>query len=290
LPFIISMAVCVNSCNYIGTHLHVGYTKTWQLIGTSRVGYVDDGMAACEFGGRLSEDGIEFLEDKSPFHCVCHNRDHPWDEPHTVEQWGRVVDKKRVAEEYDMYTGSTGDLFDQKNTPFKNGRDEVMDICKDKKGVDRWCWKKKDMSQSEKPVVHRDFHCSTFGTRRGQTMSYVAIHFGEILTLLTYRRDGFSLTWIFSNTCYLVLATLNILALFTFVYFVPLAQLLKLEPLPAWELSIALSFAVLLLCITETCKVIYRVVLGHDIEAQQEKAALCSRGKSTPWEEKEKNQ
>eukprot|EP00929_Paragymnodinium_shiwhaense_P118521 TRINITY_DN90433_c0_g1_i1.p1 TRINITY_DN90433_c0_g1~~TRINITY_DN90433_c0_g1_i1.p1 ORF type:complete len:1238 (-),score=320.26 TRINITY_DN90433_c0_g1_i1:78-3791(-) len=283
-PFIMSMAFCVLSCTFLGTYLHVGYVETWQLIGTSKVGFVETGKAACEFAGRRDRDGTGFIEDKAPFHCVCYNRDHPWEPPARIEEWGADVPVAERERLYDPYTGSMGDVYKKENTPFRQGVDDILRVCKDDKGIDRWCWVDADLwEETGKPLLDAQRHCAAWGTKRGQTMSYVAIHLGEILTLLTYRRDGFALPWFFSNRWYVLAFVFNVTMLFVFLYAPPVAWLLKFVPLPPWEFAIGACFAVLLACINEVFKSIYRLVLGYDLENSKELAAAAARGQRTPW-------
>jgi len=283
-PFVICMASCVLTCTYIGTFLHTGYTETWQLIGTSRVGYVDSGRAACEFGGHLGPNKVEFIEDDAPFHCKCFYRAHPWAEPEVREQWGRVGEEALLDERFNPDTGSTDDVYDKQNTPWSAGRESLMRKCKDKRGIDRWCWKQESSHMSKKPILDSSRHCATFGTQRGQTMGYVTIHLGEILALLTYRRDDFALPWLLTNMWYCGFLLFNIAMLLIFVYCPPVAWVLDLVPLPAWELGAACGFALLLAILNEIVKVGYRHVLRKDIKRLELAAKRSARGEALPWE------
>lgn len=263
--------------------MHTGYNETWQLIGTSRAGYVDAGLAACEFSGHHSADGNSFIEDTAPFHCRCMVRDAPWSQPREVEQWGRVGEETLIDKFWDPWTGSTGTIYDKANTPFAQGRENLLHICKDKKGVDRWCWQKEE-TELQKPILDDKRHCAAFGTRRGTTMGYVAIQVGEIVSLLSFRRDGFALPWLMVNKWYPVMLCLNLLTLCFFVYFPPMAWLLRLVPLPANRLAVGLCFGILIASLDEVGKTVYRRILASEIIGLKAIAEKAARGQVNPWE------
>jgi magnesium-transporting ATPase (P-type) len=270
-PFICVFATCVLTITYLGVWMHVGYTATFQIIGVSRVGMVEANEAACEFSGAPGPDD-SFIEDSAPFHCKCMVRDHLWAEPRTVHQWGIPGGgSERLDEIFDPWTGSTGTLYDQKNTPFKDGRRKVLEECKDGKGVNRWCWQKK-LAESEKPLLDSSRHCSSWGTMRGQTMGYATIHMGEILALFTYRRDEFSLPWLFTNRIFLGMLVFNLTCLSIFIYVPVVAWALELVPLPFTLLLLVICFALLIANLNELIKVLYRYMLGKE-NARLEKVA-----------------
>lgn len=280
LPFIICMASCVLSCTYLGTWMHVGFAVTWQLIGTSHIDYVDKGVAACEFAGHLSDDGSRFIEDDAPFHCRCIARAYPWAEPVVIEEWGRAGAEEAVAEAFDPRFGMTKDVYERSNTPFKDGRGTLLRECSGPRGNARWCWINEGM---EKPLLDTMRSCASFGTKRGQTMGFVSIMFGEITSLLTYRRDGFSFPCFFTNQLYVYMFIFNLIMMFTFLYIRPISELLGLLPLPLPFLTIALSFGVLLPCLNELFKIRYRMVHLVDILHSEDIAKRAAKGEIEPW-------
>lgn len=257
----------------MGVWQHVGYTGTREIIGTSRVGWVEDNRAACEFSGKPGPDD-SFIEDPAPFHCKCFVRDYLWSEPRTVHQWGIPGGGvKQLDEVYDPWTGSTGDLYEQKNTPFKDGRqtEGLLEHCKDGKGITRWCWQKK-YPEGQMPLLDNTRHCASWGTMRGQTMGYATIHMGEILALFTYRRDEFTLPWFFTNKIFVGMLFFNLTALSLFIYVPIIAWALELVPLPFTLLLTVICFALLIANLNELIKVLYRYMLSKE-NARLEKIA-----------------
>mmetsp|Transcript_104818 Transcript_104818/g.296554 ORF Transcript_104818/g.296554 Transcript_104818/m.296554 type:complete len:1177 (-) Transcript_104818:82-3612(-) len=285
LPFVASMAFCVLSCTRLSTWINTGYTATWELVGTSRVGYVDSGMAACEFAGHYRSDMLDFIEDESPFHCKCFRRSSPWADPVTIEQWGRAGEEQILEKVFDPWTGSTSTVYDRQNTPFKDGRDAMVEPCEDKRGLKRWCWRYHGVSMMDRPILDRSRHCAAFGTRRGQTMGYVTIQLGEILALLAYRRDDFSLPWLLSNRVYVGMLLFNLSMLLAFLYVPPVAGLSGLLPLPPARLAVSMCFAVLLFVLIEVSKVVYRSILSCDISRKEQAAGRAARGEALPWDD-----
>jgi hypothetical protein len=259
--------------------MHVGYVSTYQIIGVSRVGWVEANKAACEFSGHFADEAqTDFLEDPAPFHCKCFVRDHLWAEPRTVHQWGVVGGGgKELDEAFDPATGSTGDVYKQQNTPWKDGRRNLLEPCKDAKGVDRWCWKKK-YEVHEMPLLDSSRHCSSWGTTRGQTMGYATIHMGEILALFTYRRDDFSLPWLFTNPIFLGMLIFNLTALAIFIYVPAVAWLLELVPLPFYLMLLVICAALLIANLNELVKVVYRFMLGKENARLENVAYHRARG------------
>jgi len=265
-PFICVFAACVLTVTYWGVWMHVGYVATYQIIGVSRVGWVEQNKAACEFSGRPGPEG-SFIEDGAPFHCKCFVRDHPWSEPRTVHQWGIPGGgSERLDAIFDPATGSTGDLYNEENTPWKDGRSAILEPCDDGRGNERWCWQKKyaEMSFEEKPLLDDSRHCSSWGTMRGQTMGYATIHMGEILALFTYRRDDFTLTWFFTNPIFVGMLVFNLTMLAIFIYVPAVAWALELVPLPFSLMLMVICAALLIANLNELIKVVYRYMLAKE--------------------------
>ncbi|CAK0895855.1 unnamed protein product, partial [Prorocentrum cordatum] len=130
----------------------------------------------------------------------------------------------------------------------------MVEPCEDKRGLKRWCWRYHGVSMMDRPILDRSRHCAAFGTRRGQTMGYVTIQLGEILALLAYRRDDFSLPWLLSNRVYVGMLLFNLSMLLAFLYVPPVAGLSGLLPLPPARLAVSMCFAVLLFVLIEVSK------------------------------------
>jgi len=288
LPFVLYMPVVVLSCLSLGVWMHTGFLKGNSIIGSSRVGAVEAGDFACEFAGFLDLDG-RFIDDARPFHCKCwtHPSGLPWTRAVPIEQWGQKVlaEDPQVAEEMfavlvDPWTGLTGSFFDQDRTPWRSGVDELLEPCEDRKKVQRWCWRERGLSAVERPLLPLSHNCAAYGARLGQSMAYATIHLGEILSLLTYRMDGFFLPRTFSNRVFTGLLVFNLCCLSAFLYTWPVASLLELAPLTLSRFAIVVCFDLCLISLNEAFKVLYRRQL-HKQNARLEGEALrLARGDS----------
>lgn len=262
LPFVCCFATTSLSCLMLGVWTHTGYLSSNVLIGSSRIGKLEAGRSACEFSGHLDEGG-RLIEDARPFHCVCFVHEHglPWEAVKEVEQWGRVVTEEELDSSFNRWNGDTGNLFDKSSTPWLDGRESLLTPCADHRGVQRWCWKEKDTSAEIMPVLPRVQQCAAYGTRLGQSMTYVAVHLGEILSLLTYRTDVSCFTHLFRNRVYNAMLLFNLTMLLVFIYVPHVSMLLGLAPLSAGRLLQAVCFPLLLVVLNELFKVIYRLKL-----------------------------
>lgn len=278
LPFVICFPTVVLSCLTMGVWTNTGFVHGNMLIGSSRVDAVDNGEVACEFGGYL--DAVDnFIDDSRPFHCACHAKldGMPWSKAVTIDQWGRDVPHAELEATFDPWTGGTGDLFHKANTPWSSGRHTFLEPCKDRGGVERWCWKNKMMEVSMRPpLLPQRQNCASYGAMTGQTMSYVTIHMGEILTLLTFRTDGPFSYHLFTNQVFSGLFAFNIVMLFVFLYFPPVQNLLQLNPLTAGRLGLSVCFALMILVLNALVKVLYR----HRMKLRNEAWALDARNRS----------
>jgi len=259
LPFVICMPTVVLSCLTVGVWTHTGFVKGNLLIGSSRVDALARGAAACEFAGVLDSKG-RFIDDPRPFHCVCnaHLDGVPWSKVTLVDQWGRDVPDTELERSFDRWSGWTGDLFQQAHTPWSAGAGAYLESCKDHRGVMRWCWKDKGSRLEERPpLLPQQQNCAAYGAQLGQTMAYVAIHVGEILTLLVFRTDCI-LLGLFTNRVYSGMFVFNIIMLSVFLYVRPITDLLQLTPLSPARMAVALCFAVMLMFLNTLVKIEYR--------------------------------
>lgn len=257
-PFVVSFAFTVVSCLQLGVWTHTGYTSGNALIGSSRVGKLEAGLSACEYGGDLNERG-QFIEDDLPFHCSCkkHKNGYIWADTYQIDQWG-LVDVGDFMSKFNRWNGDTGDVFKQVNTPWKDGREALLEPCEDHRGVARWCWRNKDTPQEQLPLLPQGKHCAAYGTRLGQSMSYVSIQLGEILTLLTYRTDDPFWLFLVTNQVYCGMFVFNIIMLMVFLYVPAVSSILDLAPLTSGRFLQAACFPLLLVALNETFKIIYR--------------------------------
>jgi magnesium-transporting ATPase (P-type) len=256
-PFVVCFALIILPFFSACVWLHTGFVTAGQLIGSSVVGAVGSGAYACELAGSLDDSGI-YTEDIIPFHCKIAIRiDHLFGSPLIIEQWGRV-DAEDVS--INWWTGSAGDAFDRENTPFGvKGRSPVSS-CVDQDGVQRWCW---TWGGDELPVLSQTKNCAAWGARLGQSMAYVAISVGEVLSLVTYRTDGPFWRAKFSRV-YAGFVLLNLTSLVTCLYVNALSDVLDLAPLSWNRILLCLIPITLLVIVSEVIKCEYRRQLRKD--------------------------
>lgn len=291
LPFIICMPMCVMSCLVLGVWANTGHIQGNDLIGSSRIETVLAGKAACEFAGVLEPGTGRFLDDAMPFHCRCHSRGgNPFASATVVEQWGRIGEERELANVFDPWTGSTGSLYDQENTPWQAGTSDLLRPCTDRRGVERWCWQQEEVPSRGRPWLPEGQNCAAYGAQLGQSMSYVSIHLGEILSLLTYRMDGFFLPYIFTNHVYTGFLIFNLTMLALFIYAPAVTSALQLAPLTPGRLCIAVFFALLLMAMNEVIKIVYRMRMRKQNEELAVVALKRSLGQSPCYPEAIKDQ
>jgi len=214
-----------------------------------------------------------------PFHCVCDSRDgNPFASPTVIEQWGRVGEEAELERVFDPWTGSTGDLYHQENTPWKAGAASFVVSCMDHRGVVRWCWTDEIEPVAGRPLLPRGQNCAAYGAQLGQTMAYVVIHMGEILSLATYRTEGFFLPQFFSNPVYTGFLVCNLTMLMMFLYLPVLTTALQLAPLGPLRLSISVFFACCVVVLNELAKIAYRSEKRKEEKVQFQAALERSRG------------
>merc|ERR1719352_35887 len=228
-----------------------------------------------------------------PFHCRCAARTEgmPWGPVVEVDQWGAQVDAATLSQTFDRWTGNTGDLYDRANTPWKAGVDGLLTPCLDHKGVERWCWKDEygKLEPSERPVLPDGQHCAAYGAQLGQTMAYVVIHFGEILSLLSYRMDGFFLPHLFTNNVYTGFLVFNILTLLMALYVPPVTRVMELAPLTPTRLAVSICFVLGLVLTNELAKVNFRRQMRLQNEILRGQALELSKGGPPPGHRNDKD-
>jgi hypothetical protein len=271
-PFVVCFSASVLSCLSLSVYTHTGYFLGNRLIGSSRVGKLEAGLSACEFAGDLNDEG-RLIEDSTPFHCSCqvHRHGFPWESTVVVENWGRRVSSTEIEANFNFWNGDSGDLFDKENTPWKAGREALVEPCLDHRGVNRWCWKQKNTAEDLLPLLPQGMNCAAYGTQIGQSMSYVTIHMGEILSLMTYRTDGPCIFFLFTNPMYLGMLAFNLTMLCVFLYS-PANRIMGLAPLTAPRFAMAASFALLLMILNELVKLVYRSKLMSHNETLREES------------------
>lgn len=259
LPFVMCYMVVIMTSLICNVYLHTGYVHVHPIVGSDRAGAVDDGNAACAIAGALGTNGA-FVGDSRPYHCKCYQRSWFIEDPTVVDQWG-VADPGSV--DIDRWTGDAGDAFDQANTPFKGGEGALLTECTDNGGVTHMCWK----NPANAAHLSSSTNCAAYGTKLSESMSYVSIQLGEVLSLVTYRTDGFFMSAKWSNAYFGVLL-FNLSALVTVIYVPGVSELLDLAPLLPLSFFFATLPSFLLVAISEFIKIEYRSQLRarHAIE------------------------
>jgi Ca2+-transporting ATPase len=285
LPYVAYAPILFMVCLAMGVWAHTGFTQADELIGTSRVGYLSAGRVACEYAGTIHPDG-SLTEDMTPFHCRCMVRSGglPWGAVTQVDQWGSTGYQSELTRIFDPWTGNTGDLFKQENTVWKDGIESNVKPCKDHRGIERWCWSKfhSDFKPQNRPVLPDGLHCAAYGAQLGQSMSYVAIHMGEILSLMSYRMNAFFWPHIATNKVYLGFLAFNLTVLMMAIYVPPLTRVLQLAPLSLAKFMLAACFPLCLVCINEIAKINYRRQLRLQNEELSGAALSYSEGGAPP--------
>merc|ERR1712232_232501 len=174
-------------------------------MGTSRPGKLEEGLHACTFAGTISKHRI-FRWDHAPYHCACRvfSAGIPIGEPIHVDQWGRVITNDQLEEQLDYWSGSVrnhGSIFQRHLTPWAEGRDSPVHDCRDTKGIRHICWNEDwaNRPENERPNLPPEENCASYGAQLGQSMAFATIQLGEILTVLSFRRDSFCLKEAFSD-------------------------------------------------------------------------------------------
>mmetsp|Transcript_14429 Transcript_14429/g.23666 ORF Transcript_14429/g.23666 Transcript_14429/m.23666 type:complete len:1201 (-) Transcript_14429:22-3624(-) len=240
LPFLVCYAVVICSSMCMNMYMNTGFFSVNALVGSTVPNAIADQKAACQLAGQFDEKG-SYIADKTPFHCRCHETD----------QWG-IYNTDDVV--MDRLTGDTGDMFSQSNTPFKNGVDTLLEECVDQHGKARLCWKEPG---GRKPLLHPANNCAAYGARKAETMSYVSIQTGEVLSLATFRTDGFVGAARFSMP-YMCVLLLNFTTLLTVLRVPAIREALHFEPLQMHLFLIALVPAFILIVLNEMIKINFR--------------------------------
>jgi len=230
---------------------HTGFFHVHSLIGSSVAGAISRGKAACEIAGHLREDGY-FVADAAPFHCKCYRRSSFFQETaDVIDQWGRT-DPQSIK--VDRWSGNAGSAFDKNNTPIASGHH--IETCTDNKGVKRNCWSS-NIDSFERLLLDPASNCAAYGAKLGKSMGYTSIQVGEVLSLATFRTDGF---WGYSrfSFAYSSMLMFNLSCLAMVLYIPPITALLGLAPLTRGRLALALIPPLVLIALGELTKIEYR--------------------------------
>jgi magnesium-transporting ATPase (P-type) len=240
LPFLLCYAIVICSSMCSNMYMNTGFLTVHAIVGSQQPGAIADNLAACQLAGSFNEKG-KFIADVTPFHCKCHE----------VDEWG-IYNSDDVS--LDRLTGETGGIYLQENTPFKDGVGSLLEDCVDQKGNARLCWKD---PTAQRPLLNPTDNCAAYGARRAQTMSYVSISMGEVLSLATFRTDGFVAFARFSRP-YAIMLLFNLTVLLSVLRVPVIRDALNFEPLHPRLFLIALIPAAILVILNEIIKVGFR--------------------------------
>jgi len=259
VPFIICFPCVVISCLALGVWSSTGFIRANALIGSSRITRVQEGLVACEYAGFLNAER-RFIDDLAPFHCRCQVRGgNPFASPQQVDQWGRSVMPFELVTTLDPWTGDTGTIFKRESGPWSDGELTLLEPCVDGKGVERWCWKGGEEAAVDGPRLPQGRNCAAYGAQVGQSMSYVTIHMGELLTLLSFRTDGMLFYHLTTNPVYGGFFVFNLICLGVFIYSPTVSGVLGLAPLTPIRFLTSVAFALVLVTLNECVKIAYRL-------------------------------
>lgn len=277
IPFVVSISFlsCLNV--WLSSKAHTGWGFTKKLVPTSKPGEVSRDVKACEGAGVLNKDNV-FVMDRQVFHCKCyvHAGGMIWGDTVHVEQWGKVGGLHEILarQAFDEWTGDTSDVFTRGNTPWRDGIEYWTYECQDKDKAFHYCWREKwaKKSEDQRPNIPAGYSCVSWGLRAAGTMSYVTIQVGEILCVLTYRCDDFSLPKFFSNPVYVLALIANLSALYVFLYVPIVRDTLGFVPLEAPKMIFSLVMAFMVVALNEIWKIFYRARLAAQNEVLSKEA------------------
>lgn len=272
LPYVLYFPPIIYASLVVGTYGSVGFIHNNALIGTTRVDDLKNGLTACERAGWESDEG-KYQPDEMPFHCTCHvaQAGLPWLQSQPLDQWG-------------TNSNSTGDIHSLTSTTdlslqnrFWKG--EVATFVKPCRHNDKmWCWAE-SVESSSRPLLPEDVNCVRHGIRLGQTMSFVTLAFGEILTIMSFRMEGFVLQYLFSNPWYLLTLSIHFSCMLLVVYQPHISSMLGFTALDGLRFVVALTFSLVLFVFNELAKAAYRSTMEKENNLLGEQALILSGAK-----------
>lgn len=267
LPHVVFFPLLVCGLLVYGVRRDVGMIFARQLRGSGVAGDMERGLAACEFAGALV-DGKDFISDIAPFHCTCTGQDSDGSLKVT-EQWGqdRGVGFAFLATQLD-----NSSFWLQQSGPWKDGRQALLQNCTDAQGIPRYCWLPPAPVSTEvkgRPLLLAGGSCAERGVHSAQVRVFAAIQLCEIASILTMRRDAFSLPWLFSNGAFAFIVALVVGLLYAAT---TLGGVLELTPLSLLDWGLAAGCAVTLFIVHEVFKFFYRPSYYSSLGLQQDVA------------------
>ena len=169
-----------------------------------------ESLFASMLGGRHK---TAYKLDPRPFHCQCqvHEKGNPWLPAKMFDQWGTT---QTFTVDSDFSPSLHADLFSKSSTWTK---DKLVSPCSKPENAERWCWAE-HVQTSARPILPEGASCVEYGVKVGQSMSLVTIMLGEVLSLLSFRRDTCLSLSLFRNPFYNMSFVLNICMMLFLVY------------------------------------------------------------------------
>mmetsp|Transcript_70770 Transcript_70770/g.122507 ORF Transcript_70770/g.122507 Transcript_70770/m.122507 type:complete len:1174 (+) Transcript_70770:131-3652(+) len=265
LPYVFSFGVVIMTSMIFYLWMETGFFTIKGLVATPSALLAEQQQHACQVAGVMNENG-KFISDATPFHCHCTMRNSYWDsKPAIHDQWGRFDSSDMPI---DRWTGSSGNAFDLDKTPWAgSGFDKFLKECKGSDGKLNLCWRDPD---AERPLLDSSKTCAAWGSRIATTMSYVSIQLTEVLTLMTFRTDGF-FGYARRSYAYLGVLVFNLCILMLVVYVPLINNFLTLAPLNSLRFMLACVAPVLLVGICELTKKEFRMQLRrtHELDSPE---------------------
>ena len=211
LPFVIYFPAIVYSSLCFGTFGATGSVSNAKLLGSSKHLDLEKGVSLCEHAGWQTPDGYKL--DPRPFHCQCRvfEKGNPWLPAKMFDQWGTT---QTFTVDSDFSPSLHADLFSKSSTWTK---DKLVSPCSKPENAERWCWAE-HVQTSARPILPEGASCVEYGVKVGQSMSLVTIMLGEVLSLLSFRRDACLSLSLFRNPFYNMSFLLNICMMLFLVY------------------------------------------------------------------------
>ena len=277
IPFIVCLPMVAYTSLLLGTFGATGFVRNRDLLGSAVASDLANGQAACERAGWEDETG-QHQEDARPFHCRCvsYFNDVSGLQAHVVEHWGTT----RQAASVDMSRNVWDLSLD--NRDWEGNASKLVGPCK--KNPHLWCWHL-SLPRSHRPVIPPGVGCVDYGMRIGQTMSFVTIMFGEVLSIMCFRTERLILRALVDNPWYNLTLLCNVLVMCTIIYVPALADAFQLVPLTPSRLSLAIACSIMLAVLHEVAKAGYRARQEPINAALQKKALVLSGARRASFKE-----
>jgi len=264
-PFVVYFPAVVDASLSFGMLSLVGTVDNHAIIGTANILDLAGGKTVCERAG-WELDG-KYKLDARPFHCRCKvsKSGMPRGDIDEFDQWGSR----------DMEVSGNPmmqkDLFLLSSSDWKGEPNRFVEPCQGNKDV--WCWKD-SVEESSRPVLPRGMSCGEYGVKYGQSMALLTIMTGEMLSLMSFRTDGFFIYHVFRNKFYLLTMICQFFITFEFIFNPTLSSLLEVVALERIHLVAAGALPLSLVALNELAKILFRSRLSA-LNRELEKQALA---------------